>query len=240
MYIYKYARYVSIHQWAARAHVYKHSKFIGGQHSLVYKQTPISYSFVRGEHSLIYTLAPISYSFVRGQHSLIYNHTHISYSFVRGQHSLIYKHSNPGLHQKSQTRSQTVVSHDLKFPTSNQPLDTRFDVGLTSIRRLRFQTRVMQSAAIQIHSLDGSAVSYTNTHTHYIVIRQRSALHSSEGSTISYTNTHTHISHPYVRGQHYLIYKHTHFISFVRGQHYLIYKLTQYKRKNKYVGGGKG
>jgi len=56
---------------------------------------------------------------------------------------------NPGLHQKSQTRSQTVVSHDLKFPTSltsNQHLDTRLDVGLTSIRRLRFQTRVVQSA----------------------------------------------------------------------------------------------
>jgi len=54
--------------------------------------------------------------------------------------------SYPGLHQKSQTRSQTVVSHDLKFPTSNQHLDTRFDVGLTSIRRLRFQTRVVKSA----------------------------------------------------------------------------------------------
>jgi len=54
--------------------------------------------------------------------------------------------TNPGLHQKSQTRSQTVVSHDFKFPTSNQHLDTRFDVGLTSIRQLRFQTRVVQSA----------------------------------------------------------------------------------------------
>jgi len=52
----------------------------------------------------------------------------------------------PGLHQKSQTRSQTVLSHDLKFSTSNQHLDTRFDVGLTSIRRLRFQTRVVQLA----------------------------------------------------------------------------------------------
>jgi len=54
--------------------------------------------------------------------------------------------TNPGLHQKCQTRSQTVVSHDLKFSTSNQHLDTRLDVGLTSIRRLRFQTRVVQSA----------------------------------------------------------------------------------------------
>jgi len=46
----------------------------------------------------------------------------------------------------AQTRSQTVVSQDLKFPTSNQHLDTRLDVGLTSIRRLRFQTRVVQSS----------------------------------------------------------------------------------------------
>jgi len=46
----------------------------------------------------------------------------------------------------TQTRSQTVVSIDLKFSTSNQDLDTRFDVGLTSIRRLRFQIRVVQSA----------------------------------------------------------------------------------------------
>jgi len=46
----------------------------------------------------------------------------------------------------TQTRSQTVVSHDWKFPTSNQHLDNRLDVGLTSIRRLRFQTRVVQSA----------------------------------------------------------------------------------------------
>jgi len=60
--------------------------------------------------------------------------------------TIVNRYGYPGLHQKSQTRSQTVVSHDLKFPTSNQHLDARFDVGLTSIRRLRFQTRVVQSA----------------------------------------------------------------------------------------------
>jgi len=69
--------------------------------------------------------------------------------------------SNPGLQQKSQTRYQTVVSHDLKFPTSNQHLDTRLDVGLTSIRRLRSQTRVVQSAVVAIcYSLQQQAVAY--------------------------------------------------------------------------------
>jgi len=51
----------------------------------------------------------------------------------------------------TQTRSHTVVSHDLKFPTSNQHLDTRLDVGLTSIRRLKFPTRVVQSAVSVIY-----------------------------------------------------------------------------------------
>jgi len=54
----------------------------------------------------------------------------------------------------TQTRSQTVVSHDLKFPTSNQHLDTRLDVGLTLIRRLRFQTRVVQSAVSDLPNGD--------------------------------------------------------------------------------------